>query len=58
MIPEYEDRGRLQAGTREQMQAAAMRGYLADTLDGKDVAADRRQQRRGRPAVPRDPGAS
>ena len=36
VIPEYEDRGRLQAGTVEQMQAAAVRGYLADTLDGKD----------------------
>ena len=36
VIPEYEDRGRLQAGTAEQMQAAAVRGYLADTLDGKD----------------------
>lgn len=36
VIPEYEDRGRLQDGTREQMQAAAMRGYLADTLDGRE----------------------
>ena len=36
VIPEYEDRGRLQAGTREQMQAAAVRGYLADTLAGKE----------------------
>ena len=36
VIPEYEDRGRLQAGTREQMHAAAVRGYLADTLDGKE----------------------
>ena len=36
VIPEYEDRGRLQAGTREQMQAAAIRGYLADTLEGKE----------------------
>ena len=36
VIPEYEDRGRLHEGTREQMQAAAMRGYLADTLDGKE----------------------
>lgn len=36
VIPEYEDRGRLQGGTGEQMQAAAMRGYLADTLTGKE----------------------
>lgn len=36
VIPEYEDRGRLHGGTREQMQAAAMRGYLADTLAGKE----------------------
>lgn len=35
VIPEYEDRGRLHGGTREQMQGAAVRGYLADTLDGK-----------------------
>ena len=37
VIPEYEDRGRLHEGTLEQMQAAAMRAYLADTLDGKDA---------------------
>ena len=36
VIPEYEDRGRLQGGTGEQMQAAAMRAYLADTLTGKE----------------------
>ena len=36
VIPEYEDRGRLHGGTREQMQAAAIRGYLADTLAGKE----------------------
>lgn len=36
VVGEYEDRGRLQDGTAEQMQAAAVRGYLADTLDGKD----------------------
>lgn len=36
VIPEYEDRGRLQGGTREEMQAAAMRAYLADTLTGKE----------------------
>jgi hypothetical protein len=35
VISEYEDRGRLHGGTREQMQGAAARGYLADTLDGK-----------------------
>ncbi|MDN5933229.1 MAG: AAA family ATPase, partial [Pseudonocardia sp.] len=35
VIPEYEDRGRLQDGTGEQMQAAAMRAYLDDTLTGK-----------------------
>ena len=32
VITAYEDRGRLRGGTREQMQAAALRGYLADTL--------------------------
>ncbi|HEX5813050.1 MAG TPA: AAA family ATPase, partial [Pseudonocardia sp.] len=36
VIPDYEDRGRLQAGTREQMQAAAVRAWLADTLAGKE----------------------
>ncbi|MDN5918659.1 MAG: relaxase domain-containing protein [Pseudonocardia sp.] len=36
VIPEYDDRGRLQAGTVEEMQAAALRGYLADTLSGKE----------------------
>ncbi len=36
VIPEYEDRGRLHGGTRDQMQAAAIRGWLADTLDGKE----------------------
>lgn len=35
VIPEYEHRGRLLAGTREEMQDAALRGYLADTLEGK-----------------------
>ena len=37
VIPEYEDRGRLHEGTLEQMQAAAMRAWLADTIDGKDA---------------------
>ena len=37
VIPEYEDRGRLHGGTLEQMQAAAMRAWLADTIDGKDA---------------------
>lgn len=36
VIPEYEDRGRLQGGTAEQMQGAAMRAWLADTIDGKE----------------------
>ncbi|WP_103384097.1 MobF family relaxase [Pseudonocardia dioxanivorans] len=36
VIGEYEDRGRLRGGTVEQMQDAAVRGYLADTLDGLD----------------------
>ncbi|MHA6631911.1 MobF family relaxase, partial [Pseudonocardia sichuanensis] len=36
VIPEYEDRGRLQDGTRDQMQAAAMRAWLADTVEGKE----------------------
>lgn len=36
VIPEYEDRGRLQGGSAEQMQAAAMRAWLADTIDGKE----------------------
>ncbi|GEL25724.1 hypothetical protein PSU4_46780 [Pseudonocardia sulfidoxydans NBRC 16205] len=36
VIAEYEDRGRLRGGTVEQMQEAAVRGYLADTLAGQD----------------------
>jgi conjugative relaxase-like TrwC/TraI family protein len=36
VIPEYEDRGRLQGGSAEQMQTAAMRAWLADTIDGKE----------------------
>lgn len=36
VLSEYEDRGRLLGGTVEEMQDAAMRGYLADTLAGKD----------------------
>ena len=36
VIPEYEDGGRLHGGTRDQMQTAAIRGWLADTLDGKE----------------------
>ncbi|UKD50742.1 relaxase domain-containing protein (plasmid) [Amycolatopsis sp. FU40] len=36
VLGEYEDRGRLRGGTVEEMQEAAMRGYLADTLDGRD----------------------
>jgi conjugative relaxase-like TrwC/TraI family protein len=36
VIPEYEDRGRLHGGSAEQMQAAAMRAWLADTIDGKE----------------------
>jgi conjugative relaxase-like TrwC/TraI family protein len=46
VIPEYEDRGRLQAGTAEEMTAAAVRGYLADVVEGKDsllVAASNQQ---------------
>jgi hypothetical protein len=34
VLAEYEDRGRLQGGTVEQMHTAAVRGYLADTLSG------------------------
>jgi hypothetical protein len=36
VLSEYEDRGRLLGGTVEEMQDAAMRGYLADTLAGQD----------------------
>lgn len=36
VLGEYEDRGRLRGGTVEEMQEAAMRGYLADTLEGLD----------------------
>lgn len=36
VLGEYEDRGRLRGGTVEEMQEAATRGYLADTLDGLD----------------------
>jgi hypothetical protein len=36
VLREYEDRGRLHGGTVEDMHAAAMRGYLADTMDGLD----------------------
>jgi ATP-dependent exoDNAse (exonuclease V), alpha subunit - helicase superfamily I member len=36
VIAEYEDRGRLHGGTKDEMQAAAVRGYLADTLAGKE----------------------
>lgn len=36
VIPEYEDRGRLHGGSAEQMQGAAMRAWLADTIDGKE----------------------
>lgn len=36
VLAEYEDRGRLRGGTIEEMQDAAVRGYLADTLDGLD----------------------
>jgi hypothetical protein len=34
VLSEYEDRGRLRGGTVEEMQDAAVRGYLADTLAG------------------------
>ncbi|MDN5915944.1 MAG: AAA family ATPase [Pseudonocardia sp.] len=33
----YNDHGRLRAGTLEQMQETAVRGHLADTLDGKQA---------------------
>lgn len=33
-VREYEDRGRLRGGTRDEMHDAAIRGYMADTLDG------------------------
>ena len=36
VLAEYENRGRLLGGTVEQMQDAAVRGYLADTLAGLD----------------------
>lgn len=36
VLSEYEDRGRLLGGTVEEMQDAAVRGYLADTLAGKE----------------------
>lgn len=36
VIPEYEHRGRLHGGTVEEIQAAAVRGYVADTLEGLD----------------------
>lgn len=36
VVAEYEDRGRLRGGTREEMQDAAIRGYMADTLEGLD----------------------
>lgn len=34
VVREYEDRGRLRGGTRDEIQDAAIRGYMADTLDG------------------------
>jgi conjugative relaxase-like TrwC/TraI family protein len=34
VLPEYEDRARLVGGTVEEMHAAAVRGYLADTVSG------------------------
>lgn len=36
VIRQYEDRGRLRGGTLEEMQDAAMRGYLADTVTGRE----------------------
>ncbi|WP_165438618.1 MobF family relaxase [Pseudonocardia sediminis] len=36
-VAAYDDHGRLRAGTLEQMQEAAVRGHLADTLDGKQA---------------------
>jgi AAA domain-containing protein len=36
VLREYEDRGRLHGGTVEEMQDAAVRGYLTDTMDGLD----------------------
>ncbi|MGE0170949.1 MobF family relaxase [Nocardioides sp.] len=35
VVAEYQDRGRLRGGTREEMQTAAVRGYLADVVEGK-----------------------
>lgn len=34
VVREYEDHGRLRGGTVDEMQAAAVRGYLADTVSG------------------------
>jgi hypothetical protein len=36
VLGEYEDRGRLHGGTVEDMQTAAVRGYLADTVAGRE----------------------
>lgn len=36
VLGEYEDRGRLRGGTIEEMKDAAVRGYLADTLEGRE----------------------
>ncbi len=36
VLAEYEDRGRLQGGTVEDMAAAAVRGYLADIVTGRE----------------------
>ncbi|MDT7617907.1 MAG: hypothetical protein QOF00_5354, partial [Pseudonocardiales bacterium] len=36
VLAEYEDRGRLHGGTVEDMTAVAVRGYLADTVAGRE----------------------
>ncbi|NUT50053.1 MAG: relaxase domain-containing protein, partial [Saccharothrix sp.] len=36
VLGEYEDRGRLREGTEEEMEAAATRAYLADTVAGRE----------------------
>nr|ABN48424.1 ORF16 [Amycolatopsis benzoatilytica] len=36
VLSEYDDRGRLRGGTMEEMREAAVRGYVADTLEGLD----------------------
>ena len=52
VLDEYAKHGRLvDGGTAEQAEAAAARGWLADTLAGQGVAADGRHQRRRRAGV-------